>query len=365
MNKDQYFDEHFRQFADSLERAIAVVKAEDQRPMLVRQEQCVNELVQLEKDFKLALISHSAGVDVYKQFIAFICDKQRNILGARPYFRERQGVFTKRISDALRRRSERALFRFHFNYRFVKFVLDCREWAPRSRIRLLAKKIVDLRQELVTMNMPLAISRAKIFFSRTQRSHLSYMDLIQIACEGLISGIDKFVPPYGRAFRGVAIGRMTGNFIEAYSETLIHFYPEEKRKLYRGNKSASRQVGPIDYAQVAREVNRGAKKGVHKTTPAEIADIMAASSTVSTDVLPNGDDEDAVQTADRFAAPVSAQPDYQSERREAVGLLFDQLDSLDPFDRKVLRLFGISGKNLGIMGGRLPVPEPQRPVATG
>lgn len=340
-NLDQHSDEHFRQFAVSLEKAIAFCQVKDSRPFLVRQRDQVNLLVQLEKDFKLALISHSAGVKIYKEFISFICNDRRNILDARPYFRERQEVFTEQISPALYKRSERALFRFHFNYRFVQFVMGARAWKPRSRLARLAKQITAVRAELVTMNMPLAISRARIFFSRTQKSHLSYMDLIQIACEGLMSGIDKFVPPYSRAFRGVAIGRMTGNFIEQYSETLIHFFPGDKRKLYRALKYAGRQTGPLDYEEVAAHVNRGAER-MHRTTAAEISEIMATASTVSADAMMTTDeDEEAVRVADRFAAPPSCQPDVQTERREVFGMMAEAARDLSPFDRRLLRLKGV------------------------
>lgn len=340
-NLEQYSDEHFRQFALSLESSIADCKAKDPQPFLKRQKAQVELLVQLEKDFKLALIAHSTGVKVYKQFISFICDEQRNILAARPYFRERQGVFTKQISQALRKRSERALFRFHFNYRFIQFVMASQPWAPKSKLARLAKKIIAVRGDLVTMNMPLAISRAKIFFKRTQKSHLSYMDLIQIACEGLMSGIDKFVPPYSRAFRGVAIGRMTGNFIEQYSETLVHFYPVDKRKIYRANKLAGRQTGQLDFDEVAAHVNKGAEP-IHQTTSSEISNLMAAASTVSADaVLTRDEDDEAVRVTDRFAAPASCQPDVQSELHEAQNLMTISMATLSAFDRKILRLSGV------------------------
>ncbi len=340
-NLDKYSDEHFRQFAGSLEKAIALCSEKDAKSFLDQQEQQVNLLIALERKFKITLISHSAGVKIYKRFIGMICDERRNILDARPYFRERQSIFTQQISQALRKRSERALFRFNFNYRFVQFVMAAQPWSPKSKLARLAKKITDIRAKLVTMNMPLAISRARIFYSRTQKSHLSYMDLIQIACEGLMSGIDKFVPPYSRAFRGVAIGRMVGNFIEQYSETLIHFYPVDKRKIYRANKLAGRQTGPLDFDEVAMHVNQGAEE-IHRTTSSEISSLMAAASTVSADAMMTRDEDDeSVRVTDRFAAPPSCQPDIQTEQQEAQGLLAAAAATLSPFDRKILRLSGV------------------------
>jgi len=214
-------DPHFRQFANSLESAIANYRKKDSKKFLVdfflQQKKQVETLIALERDFRHALIGHSEGVKIYREFVDYICNKRKNILDARPYFRERQNVFTQQISDALRRKSERALFRFNFNYRFIQFVLSRRVWKPKSRISKLAREITKVRNELIVTNMPLAISRARIFYGRTPKAHLAYMDFIQIACEGLMSGIDKFVPPFSRAFRAVAIGRMTGNFIDQFS----------------------------------------------------------------------------------------------------------------------------------------------------
>lgn len=335
-------DPHFRVFASSLEKAIGHYKQKDTKDFLQRQKEQVDLLVKLEKDFRLTLIAHSEGVKIYKKFVKFICDDLRNILAARPYFRERQSVFTREIGRALHRRSERSLFRYAFNFRFVQFVLQAKAWKPKSKLVLIANQIAAVRQELITMNMPLAISRARIFFRRTPQAHLSYMDLIQIACEGLMSGIDKFVPPFSKAFRAVAIGRMVGNFIEQYSETLVHFFPTDKRKIYRANKLSGKRAGTLDFEEVAKHVNKGVEK--HQcTTAAEIANLMAAASTVSADALVGGDDDEegATRLADRFAAPASWQPDVQVERHDAMKSMGEAAKVLTPFDRKILRLRGV------------------------
>lgn len=338
-------DPHFRYFRTALERAIEEFKEPDQGAFLVRQKRQVETLVFLEKQFKRTLVAHRFGAAVYQDFIAYICDTRRNILDARPYFRERQDVFTKQISSALRKRNVRRLQRFAFNFRFVRFVLQARKWHPGSALVKLGQQIYKAREELITVNMPLAVSRARIFYSRTPKAHLSYMDLIQIAAEGLMSGIDKFVPPYSKAFRSVAIGRMTGNFIEHYSETPIHFYPVDKRKIYRANKLVGRAIDQfIDFEVLARKVNEDVEEAAHRTTPAEIADLMAAASVVSTDAVtaPGTDqDEDAPRVADRFAAPAECQPDVQVERAQARHSLDAALSCLTIFERKLLMLRGV------------------------
>jgi RNA polymerase sigma factor (sigma-70 family) len=341
-----YNDEHFRQFAGALDRSIKRFWSRRPESLFLAQKKQVETLVKLERQFKLTLIKHSAGVKVYQAFIDYICKTRRNILDARPYFRERQDVFTRDISRALRSRGPRALYRFSFNYRFVQFALGAYKWKPRSPIVLLAKKIRALRDELVTTNMPLAISRARIFYSRTPKAHLEHMDLVQIACEGLMSCVDKFVPPFSRAFRAVAIGRMTGNFIEQYSETPIHFYPREKRKIYRANKYVGRHAG-ANPEDIAKEVNKGVEKA-HWTTPSEIANLMAAASVVSADAQTQEDEAGVVPTRqiERYAAPEDVQPDVIAERQDAYGKLNQAQGQLSVTQRKCLQLWGVQVDSL-------------------
>jgi RNA polymerase sigma factor (sigma-70 family) len=334
-------DPHFRIFASSLESAIERFGKTEDEDFLSRQKRQVDTLIALEKEFKETLLSIAVGEKIYNNFVKFICNERKNILDARPYFRERQETFTQHISKALRKRNAKGLYRFRFNYRFVQFVMNVRAWKPRSMITRLARQIGEVRNELVTMNMPLAISRARIFYGRTPKAHLSYMDFIQIACEGLMSGIDKFVPPFSKAFRAVAIGRMIGNFIEQYSETAIHFFPVDKRKIYRGKKLMGRLVGEVDYDELAKKVNAGVEPA-HRTNASEIANLMAAASTVSTDTPTSDDDEETTRVADRFAAPADCQPDVIYEKTSTMRRLAEAVKTLTPFEQKMLRLKGIS-----------------------
>lgn len=339
-------DDHFRKFAGNLELGIAKY-GEVPRDQLVRiQRAQVEKLVGLEKEFRRTLIKHPWGPAVYRAFVRFICDEKRNILAARPYFRERQNVFTHKISRALKKRQDKTLYRFHFNYEFVLFVLHQKAWTKNNmggKIVSLANQIRDIRWELVVMNLPLAISRARIFYSRTPKSHLSYMDLVQTTAMGLMAGIDKFCLPYSQAFRHTVIGRMIGNLIESYSETLVHFYPDYKRKIYRANKIISRMGDAIDWEKVAEGVNKDLEKQ-HWTTAIEIQDLIAAASTVSSDMpvtSGEGEEEDAMPL-DTFTAPEDTQPDVRVETSEALGVMSKAIPELPLIERKLLRLKGVS-----------------------
>lgn len=340
-------DNHFRKFAQNLKITISRYEEVPKDQFSKIQRAQVEKLVGLEKEFRQTLIRHPWGPSVYRAFVKFICDEKRNILAARPYFRERQNVFTHKISKALKKRQDKGLYRFHFNYEFVLFALEQKNWRSNNiggRIVSLAEQIRDLRWELVEMNMPLAINRASIFWRRTPQSHMSYMDLVQTTAMGLMAGIDKFCLPYSAAFRHTVIGRMIGNLIESYSETLVHFYPDYKRKIYRANKIISKMGEVIDWEKVAEFVNENMKPE-HCTTATEIQDLVAAASTVSSDVPLSGEGEDEDGEAlplDTFQADESTHPDVRVESQEALDVMSKALPELPLIERKLLRLRGVS-----------------------
>jgi DNA-directed RNA polymerase specialized sigma subunit len=339
-----YNDEHFRFFAGSLERAIEKYGGLDEITVVERQKEQIETLVSLEKQFRKTLINHPWGPGCYKAFVHKIIYDERNILAARPYFRERQDVFTSKISKALKKERDKSLYQFHFNFRFVQFVLNLRKWPKGSQIVKLGQQIVDLRTEIIEMNMPLAISRARIFYSKTPKAHLSYMDFIQISCEGLMSAVDKFCLPYSKVFRSVAIGRMVGNFIEHYSETLVHFYPQDKRKIYRANKLVGKYGGidEVQYDLLVNEINSDVVADNHKTDESEIASLMAAASCVSTDsAAPTDDETEGAGVLDHYPAEESQRPDNLCEAIDTQNALEAALVRLTTMERKLLRMKGI------------------------
>lgn len=230
-------DEHFKQFASALEGVIEKYGTVEDLYELQRQQ--LNKLVNLEAEFRDTLQAHKHGSAVYAEFVHFICETKKNILDARPYFRERQKRFTKEISGVFKSRTHEGLYPFRFNYRFILFVMEARKWGKKSKIQTLFDKITALRTEILEINIPLGISRARVFYSRTPKSHLSYMDLIQISIEGLMSGIDKYTPGEDgiiipRIFRSTVMGRMGGNHISEYcldQDTILNPIGQKPKKL--------------------------------------------------------------------------------------------------------------------------------------
>lgn len=234
MKKNQ-FDPYFIKFAHNLDNDIVKLgKAKDDKELLNIQKEQLETLVKLERKFKTLLIKHKNGPISYKRFIHFICEERNNILTAKPYFRERQEVFTEFISDALKTKNHKKLYKFHFNYNFIQFILSYGKWGYNSELMKIVREIEKIRTEIAIMNMPLAISRARIFYSKTPRAHLSHMDLVQISAEGLLNAIDKFCLPFSKVFRGVIIGRIVGRFIESYcldQDTLIQTVNGKNKKI--------------------------------------------------------------------------------------------------------------------------------------
>lgn len=349
--------QHFRGFADSLARVIAKYGDLSEEDVALYQRKQVETLIALEDSWRRELISKQRGRRVYEAFINHICDERKNVLTARPFFRERQRVFTKSITLALKSRNWKKLSRFRVNWSFISFAMKAIKWPRRGPLTRLTQQISEARTAIVELNLPLAISRSRIFWSRTPKSHISFMEFISIATEGLLAATDKFVIPAGNVpwkFAGVAIGRMVGNFIESYSDTMLHFYPSDKRKIYRANKFLSRRPkDSFDLNEMVEEVNKDAG-GKQKTNKTEIADLIAAASTVSADATtPIGDKSKAAGGASRvevetnisrYEAPAETRPDVQLEQAETVYEMYRAAAQLSLIDKKILRMKGLDIK---------------------
>lgn len=331
---------HFRQFVSGLE-AVMCGYGDTGEEDRVRQKRQVETLVDLEKQFRNALIRDHRGPAIYKAFVRLIRDEHRNILAARPFFRERQNVFTAKIATALRDRKDKTLYQFAINYRFIAFALKTKKFQPGAKVTKLARQVEAIRKEIIELNIPMAISRARVFGAYRQ-AHLEHMDLVQIGNEGLIAAVDKFVPPYSKVFGAVLFGRITGDLVEGNSETLIHFYPSDKRKIYTANKLAAKGK---TFDEISEHINAEAQKQI--TNPNELQQLHVAAYTVSGDSSGPGDGHDPDVGVDdtaisRFAASEESRPDIQYEKAELHHKLHQNLNTLSLFERKLLQLKGIN-----------------------
>jgi DNA-directed RNA polymerase specialized sigma subunit len=226
----QYSDRDFQKLAAKVNQTLI-----NNENLIGDQKTQVENVMALEVSFIDSIKKHTRGYETYDLFILFIIKDLGNILSARPYFRETGVDFTKNITPAIKGRNPKRLMDFQGNFMLIKFIVD--NWGsplPKKSDDIYQKLVLS-RNILIENNIPLAINRAKLFYRKVPKSHLTLLDFINICTHGLINGIDKYNGPYTTVWRSVCIGRMTGHMMEEYSKSLLRMYPSDRKILYRAN----------------------------------------------------------------------------------------------------------------------------------
>jgi DNA-directed RNA polymerase specialized sigma subunit len=286
--RQERFDDSFYRLAGEVTRAL-----EKNKDGTIQKEQ-VEELLDAERKFKETVLKYRQSTEVYKKFLQKVCIQNKNILSARPYFRETATFFSKKITPAIKESNIELLKTFDINYQFITFIRNSWLGPFPKRAEQLYQRVHRARTILIENNMPLAINRAKLFYRKTPKSHLTLMDFIGICSMGLAAGIDKWCGTYSPVFRSVCIGRMVGNMIDSYSETMLHFYPSDKRILYKAHTIRGRR-GIDEIHELTDAVNTSFEQDEleGKTIPkgnievGELSALMNAASTVSADATLN------------------------------------------------------------------------------
>lgn len=330
-------DPSFAQFAQEVANAIA--RNKDGRT----QKERVEELLNAETAFHEAILKTKISREIYKKFIQEIRLVNKNILSARPYFREDAKHFSTYITPALKNNDAEALKKFHINFQMIQFIKDnwIGLWGKKNEV--LYQRVKLARTVLIECNMPLAINRAKLFFRKTPKGHLSFMDMVSLSAKGLSTGIDKYCGPYKANYLGVCIGRIVGDLIDAYSENPLHFYPNDRRILYRANSIRGRQ-GITDIIELTEAVNNSfvadlaeGKTAPPKTNVNELSNLLAAASLVSSD---SNAGEDGFGVYD-FTACQIENAEVQLGHKQQLSEMASFARKLPIINQKVLRLKGI------------------------
>jgi DNA-directed RNA polymerase specialized sigma subunit len=228
------------------------------------------------------------------------------------------------------------LQKFRINFSLISFLHKQPHVADDAKLVGLYNEIMDLRQIIAQTNLPLVLSRSRLFWKKTPRSHLEYMDIVQIAIEGLLTAIDKYVPPFSRVFRSVIIGRVTGSLIADYSQTMLHFFPSDRKTIYRANK-ARRHSDDIEH--ITNEINNQEPTNGKQRTIGEVKEILSASSHIS--IFAHKDDDDG-EVMHQYEASNDYRPDVQVEEFEATTKAMTAVNSLPLFEQKLLKMkFGL------------------------
>ena len=361
--KDYGFDQSFYKLAGEVTRALernkgAMLPEEKKLTSTDQQRKQVEELLAAEREFKNTILTYRQASEIYKKFLLKVCIQNKNILSARPYFRETAVSFSKKITPAIKAASAaeadssketvlaalETLKTFDINYQFIKFIRQ--SWLgpfPKPAEKLF-QRVHKARNLLIENNMPLAINRAKLFYRKTPKSHLTLMDFIGICSMGLAAGVDKWCGEYSPVFRSVCIGRMVGNMIDSYSETMLHFYPSDKRVLYKAHTIRGRR-GIDEIHELTDAVNSSfqADELEGKTIPkneinvSELSSLMSAASTVSADATVDSEGygvysytEDSTQNVEEAYA-----------EKESTNKMLALAASLPLLHKKILRLKGV------------------------
>ncbi len=339
-SKKQFQSHHdpiFSQLAGEIAKAI------ERNKDGTTQKQQVEELVAAERLFHETILSYRISTEMYKKFIQLIRITNKNILSARPYFRESSETFSAKITPALKAKDPEALKVFGINYHFVKFCKDYWIGLWPKKLEAIYQRVKKARTILIENNLPLAVNRAKIFYRKTPKGHLSFIDMIEISSLGLAAGIDKYVGEYKKNYLGVAIGRIVGNLIDAYSETVMHFYPSDRRVLYRANSIRGRQ-GIHDIEELTKAVNDSFARDLSegKTAPksvtvTELSYLLAAASLVSAD---SNDGEEGFGVYS-FTPDDSENAEQILGRKQELSFMAELARKLPLINQKVLKLKGI------------------------
>lgn len=338
-----------KKFKDSHDPMFAILAKEIARNISVYKDgkgnkEHFDELVASEKAFHEHLLSNpKISTEIYKRFIQEIRLVNKNILSARPYFRETADNFSLNITPALKIDNPDAMKSFQINFHFVKFSKDKWKGLWTKKCELLFKRVEHARTVLICLNMPLAVNRAKLFFRKTPKGHLSFLDMVEISSLGLCAGIDKYCGEYKANFIGVCIGRIVGNLIDAFSETQLHFFPNDRRILYRANSIRGRQ-GITDIPELCKAVNDSFAQDLKdgKTAPPVITEsnlsyLMAASSLISSD---SNVGEEGFGIYNFTADGKESVETVLSNKQETLNMV-TLARKLPILNRKVLRLKGI------------------------
>lgn len=338
-NKRFEFDDSFYVLAGEITRALE----ENKKDGTIQKEQ-VEELLDAENKFKLHIMKYKASTWAYEAFWQKVCLQNKNILSARPYFRESAITFSKKITPAIKATDIETLKTFNINYQLIKFIKDNWKGKWDERMEKLFQRVFVARTKLIQNNMPLAVNRAKLFYRKTPKSHLTLIDFIGICAMGLAAGVDKWNGPYSPVFRSVCIGRMVGNMIDSYSETMLHFYPSDKRILYKAHTLRSRR-GIDDVKELTKAVKEAfiedAKEGKsipkNKIDVGELSSLMQAASIVSADATVN--DEGFGVYSFTMDDKQDIEKDYID--KEATDAMLELSKRLPILHRKILRLKGV------------------------
>ena len=195
----------------------------------------------------------------------------------------------------------------------------------------------DAIQELARANLRFVISVAKKY----QNRGVSLTDLIQEGNVGLVTAARKFDPDQGVKFISYAVwwirqailaslanhGRAVRVPLNRASDLARIFREKERLKQEKGREPSTDELAEATHL-----------------TPELVESLQTLNSAEIRLDAPIGDSEDS-QLVERFITEEAAEPEVEVESRLLTETIADALETLEPRDAKVLRLyFGLQGE---------------------
>ena len=195
----------------------------------------------------------------------------------------------------------------------------------------------DAIQELARANLRFVISVAKKY----QNRGVSLTDLIQEGNVGLVTAARKFDPEQGVKFISYAVwwirqailaslanhGRAVRVPLNRASDLARIFREKERLKQEKGREPSTDELAEATHL-----------------TPELVESLQTLNSAEIRLDAPIGDSEDS-QLVERFITEEAAEPEVEVESRLLTETIADALETLEPRDAKVLRLyFGLQGE---------------------
>jgi hypothetical protein len=207
----------------------------NKRDFTKKQKFQVERMMELEDIFKKTINSYKQSDKIYYKFLIYIKIEKGNILMARPFFRENSKTFGRDISPAFKENNIEKIKEFHINYKFILFIIE--NWKGNIPPRAVEawKEHQEVRRQIIENSMPLAINEAMKFYKAVPKNHTNLMDIINASVTGLCIGVDKWVGPFRTVFRSVCLSRMKSNIMDVYNQTFLHYYPSDKKIIYKSN----------------------------------------------------------------------------------------------------------------------------------
>lgn len=200
-----------------------------------KQKYQVERMMELEEIFRKTINSYKQSDKIYYKFLIYIKIEKGNILMARPFFRENSKTFGKNISPAFKDDDIQKIKEFHINYKFILFTIENWKGNVPTKAAEAWEEHQKIRKQIIENSMPMAINEALKFYKAVPKNHTTLMDIINASVSGLCIGVDKWVGPFRTVFRSVCLSRMKSNIMDVYNQTFLHYYPSDKKIIYKSN----------------------------------------------------------------------------------------------------------------------------------